>query len=174
MRITLIRHPRPDVAPGICYGRSDLAPGTDSAECAARLRAELPAHLPVFTSPLRRCLELARALHAQPVVDPRLIEMNFGTWEMRAWSDIPRSEIDAWSAAPLDYTPPGGEPVTAVRERVRGFLKASRAEGDEDIVVVSHAGVMKLFAAECLGLATDEWLSMTFNYGETFVIDLPE
>jgi alpha-ribazole phosphatase len=174
MRIRLIRHPRPDVAPGLCYGRSDLAPGADSDACAARLRAELPTDLPVFTSPLRRCLTLAQALHAQPVVDARLIEMNFGTWEMRAWNDIPRHEIDAWSASPLDYAPPGGEPVAAVRERVRSYVAARQAAGDEDIVVVSHAGVMKLFAAECLGLAADAWLAMTFSYGEVFVVDLPD
>lgn len=162
------------MAPGICYGRSDLPPAADTVYCAATLRAQLPANLKVFTSPLRRCLALAQALHAQPIVDERLIEMNFGAWEMRAWSDIPRREIDAWSAAPLDYAPPGGEPVAALRARVRSFLDARRAEAETDIIVVSHAGVMKLFAAECLQLPADSWLSMTFDYGGIFVVDLPD
>lgn len=171
MRIRLIRHPRARVAPGICYGRSDLDSAEDPAECAARLRAQLAPDAPVFTSPLRRCLGLARALHPQPIVDARLVEMDFGAWEMRAWADIPRREIDAWCAAPLDYAPPAGEPVAALRERVRSFLEARRAEAAADIAVVTHAGVMKLFAAECLVLPADEWLSMTFGYGEIFIVD---
>ena len=160
------------MAPGTCYGRSDLAPAADTAECAARLRAQLPADLPLFTSPLRRCLALAQSLHASPVIDERLVEMNFGAWEMRAWDDIPRREVDAWSAAPLDYVPPGGEPAAAVRARVRSFLDARRAEACEDIVVVTHAGVMKLFAAEGKALPERDWLMMTFDYGGIFVVDI--
>jgi alpha-ribazole phosphatase len=172
VRIRLIRHPRPLVAAGICYGRSDLRLAEDATECAARLRNQLPADLPLFTSPLRRCLALAQSLHASPVIDERLIEMNFGAWEMRAWDDIPRREVDAWSAAPFDYVPPGGEPVAAVRARVRSFLEARRAEASKDIVVVTHAGVMKLIAAEGTALAENDWLTMTFDYGDIYVVDV--
>jgi alpha-ribazole phosphatase len=171
VRIHLIRHPPPAVPPGICYGRSDLPLVEDPAACAARLRTQLPQDIPVFTSPLRRCLALAEALHARPIIDERLTEMDFGAWEMRAWDDIPRSEIDAWSAAPLDYAPPGGKPVAVLLGRVRTFLSDRRADGCSELAVVTHAGVMKLFAAELLDLPIDNWLPMTFKYSEIFVID---
>jgi alpha-ribazole phosphatase len=174
VRIRLIRHPRPLVAPGVCYGRSDLPPAEDPTTCAARLQPQLPTHLPVFTSPLRRCLALAQVLHPSPVVDHRLIEMDFGAWEMRAWDDIPRSELDAWSAAPLDYAPPRGEPVAALQARVRAFIDARRTEGCNDIVAVTHGGVMKLFAAECRQLPLAQWLPMTFDYGGMVVADFPD
>jgi alpha-ribazole phosphatase len=171
VRLHLIRHPRPAIAPGTCYGRSDLALADDPALCAATLLSRLPADLPLFTSPLQRCLALAQALHARPIIDERLVEMDFGAWEMRAWNDIPRSEIEAWRAAPLDYVPPGGEPVTALRGRVRDFLDEHRHR--REFAVVTHAGVMKLFAAELLELPTGDWLSMSFDYGQVFVIDRP-
>lgn len=159
------------MAPGLCYGRNNLALAEDPAACAATLLKQLPTDVPLFTSPLQRCLVLARALHAQPIIDERLVEMNFGAWEMRAWNDIPRNEIDAWSAAPLDYAPPGGEPVAALRVRVRDFLDERRSEGSGDMAIVTHAGVMKLFASELLNLPVNCWLSMSFDYGEVFVID---
>jgi alpha-ribazole phosphatase len=170
MRITLIRHPRPDVTPGTCYGRSDLALAEDAAACAARLRAQLPPDAPLFTSPLRRCRDLAMALHPRPTIDDRLVEMDFGAWEMRAWNDIPRAEIDAWSAAPLDYAPPGGEPVAALRARVRDFIAARRHLAEA--IAVTHAGVMKLFAAEVLGLPEREWLALRFDYGDSIVLSV--
>ena len=125
--------------------------------------------MPLYTSPLRRCLELAQALHPAPVIDDRLIEMDFGAWEMRALGRHSARRDRRLGAAPLDYAPPGGESASALRDRVRGFLREHA--GQAGLVVVTHAGVMKLFAAELLGLPTHEWLSLRFEFGEAFVIE---
>ena len=97
MILHLIRHPRPLVAAGICYGRLDLE-AENATALAASLRAELPTDLPVWRSPLSRCRALAEALHPQPLIDARLAEMDFGAWEGRSWDTIPRAELDAWAA----------------------------------------------------------------------------
>ena len=78
MQLYLIRHPRPDVAPGLCYGRSDLTLAEDAAVVAAALRSLLPGNVPVFSSPLTRCRLLAEALHPAPQFDSRLLELDFG------------------------------------------------------------------------------------------------
>ena len=66
-----LRHPRPDVQPGICYGRLDLelAPGSD-AEIGAALAATGPVSA-VLASPARRCWALAEALAARDGVAMR-------------------------------------------------------------------------------------------------------
>lgn len=95
----------------ICYGRLDVA-AREVAATARRLRDELPTHLPdlpLWTSPLRRCRELAAALHPAPREDGRLMEMDFGAWEGLAWDAIPRAELDAWAADVAGFAPPGGE-----------------------------------------------------------------
>ncbi len=168
MRVFLIRHPRPTVAEGLCYGRTDVAalPGD-----AAALRARLPAGMPLFSSPLARCRTLAGDLHPAPVWDERLREMDFGDWEMRSWADIPRAELDAWAAAPLDYAPPGGESVASLRARVVSFIGERRAAGDDEFAAVTHAGVMKIFAAELRDLPESEWLGLRFDYGRLAVIE---
>ncbi len=116
MILHLIRHPKPRIANGICYGRLDLL-AENSAVVADKLQLELPAGLPLWSSPLLRCRELAECLHPQPMFDERLAEMNFGEWEGRPWDDIPRAQLDAWAADVAGYIPPGGESALALQHR---------------------------------------------------------
>lgn len=149
MQLILVRHPQPDVAPGICYGRTDISTSIEAiAPVAASLRAAgLPGALPVFASPLLRCVLLARALGAPVTLDARLAEMDFGAWEMRPWEAIPRAEVDAWAADLLYYRPGGGENVLAVAQRVAAFRDALRRAGHPAALLICHAGTMRVLSA---------------------------
>ena len=151
MELILVRHPQPDVAPGVCYGSSNIpAAAVALAEGHALLAAELaPALAAVFrlySTPLQRCTALASLL-GNFTPDARLAEMNFGAWELRPWSGIPHEEVDAWAADLLDFRPGGGETVREVACRVQSFLDELR----HDAVVVCHAGTMRLMAAIAAG-----------------------
>jgi len=150
MRLLLVRHPRPEVDPGRCYGRSDVAAkGAD----LLRVRATLPTGLPTWSSPLQRCASLARALNPPQLrFDARLAEMDFGAWELRSWDDIPRIEVDAWAADLLHYRPGGGESVLDVARRVAAFLGDLYKEGHAEALVVCHAGTIRLLRALHTGL----------------------
>lgn len=165
MRLYLIRHPRPLVAPGLCYGRLDVE-AENPAAVATRLQACLPAGVPVWSSPLRRCLELAQALHPAPKVDERLAEIDFGDWEGRAWDEIPRAEIDAWAADVAGYTPPGGESPRQLQARVLDFVASLAVD---EAVVVTHAGVMRTLLAADHGLPPERWYELEFAYGSLTV-----
>jgi len=173
VRVFLIRHPRPAVAPGTCYGATDLDLADDVRDCAARLREVLPARIRLFSSPLLRCQRLAEALHDAPRYDRRLREMDFGAWELRSWNEIPRDQLDAWAAAPLTYAPPGGESVGVLRERVTAFLVEHIGADGEDLAVVTHAGVMRILAAQLQGLDLETWFKLRFGYGELSLLDVP-
>lgn len=173
MRLYLIRHPRPQVAEGICYGRSDLPLAEPVTAIAAQLRQRLPEGLPVYSSPLRRCRELAEALHPSPRCDARLQEMHFGAWEMRTWDVIGREALDAWAADPLRFVVPGGESVAEMRQRALEFV----TELDSDTVIVTHAGVIKALTGWAEALPQDEWIRRSFAYGSVTVqewSDVPE
>lgn len=151
MRLYLIRHPEPDAAAGVCYGRSDLAvPVERTMRAASRLAPRLPGGAVLWSSPAARCAALAEALGAAlatPVhYDARLLEMDFGAWEMRRWDDIERSQVDAWAADMAAYRPGGGERVLDVAERVRAFHDGLKTDG-RDAVLVCHAGVIRLLLA---------------------------
>lgn len=165
MRLYLIRHPRPDVAEGICYGQTDLPLAEPAIEVAARLRPQLPAGLPVYSSPLRRCLELAVELHPRPRFDERLREMHFGAWEMQAWDDIGRAALDAWAADPLHFVAPGSESVARMRERALEFV----ATLDGDAVLVTHAGVIRALTGWAEALPQEVWIRRSFPYASITV-----
>lgn len=147
MKLILVRHPQPLVAPGICYGSTDLAVAPEQLEqTLAALR--LPPGLPIYSSPLRRCAELAARLTPSPRYDARLAEMHFGDWEMQPWSAIPRAAIDAWAADMVHYRPGDGENVLQMASRIDAFYR----ELSEDAIIICHAGAMRLLAARHTGL----------------------
>ncbi len=152
-----LRHPRPQVAPGTCYGRLDLAEGeTAGAEIAAALR-QLPPVTAVVASPARRCRRLAERIAARDGValslDPRLWELDFGRWEGRPWAEIPRRESDPWAADPWRRAPPSGERFADLFARVREAL----ADLPDGATVVAHAGPIRaarmILAAESFEIA---------------------
>lgn len=175
MRLYLIRHPRPLIAAGVCYGQLDI-PAENPALAAAALQAQLPAGLPLWSSPLRRCRDLAQALAAAaggtagegaPLrLDPRLAEIDFGAWEGRPWDAIPRDQIDAWAADVGGYAPPGGESPRQLQARVLEFFNTLP---DRDTVVVTHAGVIRSLLAADQGLPPERWCDLACAYASLTV-----
>lgn len=161
MILHLVRHPRPQVAPETCYGRLDV-PAVDVAATAASLRERLPAGLPVWSSPLRRCLALAECLHPQPRIDPRLAEIDFGDWEGKTWREIGAAPLDLWAADVAGFAPPGGESARALQARALAFVADLPAD---DAVLVTHAGVMRVLVAHWLGLEPAGWLKVRPPFG---------
>jgi alpha-ribazole phosphatase len=157
MKLWLVRHAQPLIAPGVCYGVSDIPADTEfTAACAAQLAAELPPGLAVHSSPLQRCVQLAQALcalrpdlHLQE--DARLREMDFGLWEGVRWDDIPRAAYDAWTANFGAERFGGQESVNELMERVAAARAAARAAGQEALWV-THAGVLRAMALLDQGL----------------------
>ena len=181
MRLHLVRHPRVDIASGLCYGSSDVA-AVDDCGLREQLLAALPRHAPLFSSPLKRCADLAQMLAPElgsisPVYDERLAEMHFGDWEMRAWDDIPRDEVDAWAADLLHHCPGGGESVLQVARRVRAFRDDVRKLDAADVVVICHAGTIRLLCAGERGGTIEESAlyaaqhAHAIAYGEVVVLE---
>jgi alpha-ribazole phosphatase len=182
MRVHLIRHPPPQVDAGVCYGRTDLlcAPAQQAITLAAALPLLPPslAGVPVISSPSRRCADLALALPAAEVTfDARLMEMNFGAWEMRRWDDIAHAEVNAWRDDLLHYLPGGGESLLQMTRRVHAFYQDLLARNDPQIIVVAHSGSMRVLAA-CTPQRSVEQIAAALGatrspaYGEVVIWDL--
>ena len=169
MRLYLIRHPKPLIEVGICYGQHDC-PAEEAISAATSLLVELPAGLPVWSSPLRRCRDLAERLHAEPIIDERLSEMDFGAWEGRRWDDIPRAELEAWAADVAGYTPPGGESPRQLQRRVLEFVTSLDVP---EAVIVTHAGVIRTLLAHWQDLPPERWTELNFAYGSCTRVDVP-
>ncbi|MGH8847776.1 MAG: histidine phosphatase family protein [Polaromonas sp.] len=182
MKLWLARHAQPLVAPGICYGRLDVAADADAtAECARQLAAHLPKGIRVVSSPLQRCEQLAQALQGlRPdlayTTDPRLQEMDLGLWEGRAWQAIAQAELQAWTRHFADYAAGGsGESVTAFMARVASVF--DELQGSDDTLWVTHAGVIRAVELLAQGLRqierADQWPVDAPDYGQWRTLDLP-
>jgi len=55
------------------------------------------------------------------ILDKRLMEMNFGNWELQPWNDIPVEEIKPWMDNFVTVRVPNGESFEDLHERVGEF-----------------------------------------------------
>ena len=168
MILHLVRHPKPVVPPGTCYGRLDVA-AEGVAAAAERLRSLLPPGLPVWSSPLRRCRDLALALATAPRLDDRLQEMHFGEWEGRLWEEIGPDALTTWAADVAGFVPPGGESGLLVQARALAFVADLAAE---EAVVVTHAGVIRVLLAHWRNVPADDWTTLNFGYGTVTTVEV--
>ena len=148
MRLALLRHGPTDWnAAGRIQGHTDI-PLSDAG--LARMAAlALPFAFPrVYASPMLRARQTAGALClSEPVLDARLMEQNWGTWEGLTRAEIlARDGEDAFIKAGSDrgeaFRPGGGESTGELHARVAAFLKdVAREEGDA--TAVAHLGVLR-------------------------------
>ncbi|MEM8917447.1 MAG: histidine phosphatase family protein [Pseudomonadota bacterium] len=172
MALTLLRHPEPVIESGICYGRSDIDAHVLNEKGLAELVEGLPQPIQrIDSSPLIRCKRLAEQLAATlalPVSqDPRLMEIDFGRWEMRPWDDIPRAEIDDWAADMIGARPHGGETVTEMTERARSYLD-QHVQEEESVVAVTHLGFIRCAHAV---LGHEDAYGLSMDYAEFTILE---
>lgn len=165
MSLFLVRHDRVD-APGLCYGQTDLpstVPYAQTAQAIAPLLPNEPAR--IISSPLQRCRLLAQALYPGQIIqtDARWQEVNFGDWEQQPWSDLPRDAIDRWATTPTDFQFPHGESLFDFSQRIDQAL-AEITSINGPLIVVTHAGVIRLCRARLLGLDWATELSFAVPY----------
>lgn len=172
--IVMLRHPRPMAPEGLCYGRLDLAPGAAALTEIAHALAATPTAEAVFSSPARRALVLAEALAARDGLplrsDERLLELDFGTWEGRLWSEIDRAESDHWAEDPAHRAPPGGERFVDLLDRVADIL----SEVPTGAVIVSHAGPIRAARMLLERQSFDAVFGAPVPYATPIVMPLPE
>lgn len=175
MRLWLVRHARPMVEAGLCYGTLDVAADeNETLSAAQRLAQVLPPSVDVLCSPRRRCAQLAQALAAvRPDLvartEPRLAEMDFGGWEGRFWNRLDRGELDAWAGDFAHYRAGGtGESTAQFIARVGCVFDESRAAG-RDQAWIAHGGVFKAMllrhSGSKLALVSD-WPGQNLGCGE--------
>ncbi len=160
MRLALVRHPRPLIDVGICYGRLDLPLAGTASRDISDIIAALGRFRPsrIVTSPAVRCKSVADAVAGwvgrTAETDPRLLECDFGDWEGTPWDSLPRADLDRWAAAPLAFAAPNGETGAALIDRVRACFIANARLG-LDCAIVTHGGPLKVLGALARGRPVD-------------------
>jgi len=194
MKLWLVRHARPLVDPGVCYGALDV-PADDAAtrSCAAQLAVSLPLNgsrnghpqVSLSASPLQRCELLTQYLcglrpDLAPAFDANLVEMNFGSWEGQQWDTIGEAAVARWTDQFATHRPGGGESVRDFMARVEMTMDRLRASQQPDrahhAIWITHAGVIRAATLIAGGTRTltraDQWPVKGPAWGETVVLDV--
>ncbi|MEK8088621.1 alpha-ribazole phosphatase [Thermithiobacillus plumbiphilus] len=167
MNLYLLRHTRTVIEASICHGQTDIGLPPDFAHDLATIRAKLPdlSGMTIYASPLQRCRLLAEALAPGRVhCDARLMELNFGEWEGQPWDAIDRVALDHWAADFVHRAPPGGESFAQLQARCLDFLVA--LPEDQDVLLVTHAGVIRAVLAHARSLPLDRAFEIPVGHGE--------
>ncbi len=172
-RLVLVRHGETELTAQKRYsGRGDV-PLSQRGEAQAMAAAGRVAALAgpvaaVVSSPLRRCTRTAELIAAEcradVVVEPALIECDFGAWEGLTFAEVQEkwpAELTDWLASTA-VAPPGGESFQAVAKRVRAAVAGLReAYPGRSVVVVSHVSPLKILLRDALA-AGDGFLHRLF------------
>lgn len=177
MKLVFIRHTSVAVAPGVCYGQSDvpLAP-TFETEAAEVLRRLAPYKFDrVCCSPLSRCRRLAAYCgYESPQIDSRLMEMNFGEWEMKRYDEITDPRLELWYADFVNVRATGGESSMEQRARLTDFINELKntAAADETVAIFTHGGIVIHALATLAGMTDTEAFAAQPGYGAIVEIDI--
>jgi alpha-ribazole phosphatase len=101
-----------------------------------------------------------------------LCELDFGRWEGKAWDQVPRAELDAWARDVWEYRPGGGESARMLCARWMMWLEALHALRHEQVVVVTHAGVIRAALACAHNGCRDELLRADIPFGSVQALDV--
>jgi alpha-ribazole phosphatase len=213
MNVYLIRHTPTIAEKGVVYGSTDLDIAepfepmfTDIARFIWGRETELhkngkQRHL-FFSSPLVRCRKMAEYMSKEVftpsqdiIYDDRLREIDFGTWEMKRWADIPKEEIDAWMNDFVYSATPQGESFAQVMERsvqfweeeimslcadpqdvLPGEVSTARVKTSADdepaVYIYGHGGVLRAFLCHVLGMQMEHAFKLILRHGSVTQLEV--
>lgn len=180
MKIHLLRHTRPDIPEGTCYGQSDVEvlPSFQEEKEKAIQNLEVSNYDLVYSSPLQRCLKLARTIVSNPdeiLIDERLKELHFGEWEMKAWSEIKQTAYaEKWFENYMSIPTPGGESYEVLMKRVQDFIiDLQQQDHVKECLIVCHKGVIIAFKAIInQEVNAEELFELEIGFGEVLSLEL--
>ncbi|RVU29292.1 MULTISPECIES: histidine phosphatase family protein [Neptunomonas] len=153
MALYLIRHG--ETPAGKAYiGRTDAPLSTVGWEqMTAALKGYSPQQFAaIYSSPLQRCAAFAEQWsNSGHLLEPALQEYDFGILDglsgAEAYADH-RDVLLAFWEDPVNGTPPQAEQLRHFEQRVTHALsKIAKHHGDEDVLIFTHGGVIKLAIA---------------------------
>ena len=177
MKLTLIRHTSVDVPPATCYGQTDV-PLKDTFPQEAAIVADKLKHQSfdrVYTSPLSRCVRLAdHCGYPDATRDKRLLEMNFGDWEMRHYTEIKDTRLKEWFNDYMNVVPTGGESAMQQRNRFLEFIDTLRSElpSTASVALFTHGGILIHALNAFAGKSYEELFTTIPPYGSVIKLTI--
>lgn len=176
MEIYLVRHTETVCEKGICYGQTDVNIAQPYDIIFETIVQQLPKDALLYTSPLQRCVTLSKYIQKQTQTtnyeeDKRLMEMNFGDWEMKNWNEIPPEELNPWMEDFVNIRVPNGESFVDLHERVSDFIENEiLSKTSQKVIIVAHAGVVRSILCLLNSLPLKDAFQNKVDFGQVIKI----
>ncbi|MFT4110803.1 histidine phosphatase family protein [Propionicimonas sp.] len=180
--VLLVRHGQTPttgrVLPGRAPGLHLSEAGIRQAENAAARLAGLPLAA-LYTSPLERAQETAAATATAtglaPVVEPDLLECDFGAWTGESLATLGRrKEWRALMTSPSTFRFPGGESLAELEARMVSLLDRLRGAHQDGVAVCfTHADPIRAALTFAMGAPLDAFHRVNVGTGSVSAIRFP-
>ena len=163
MHIFFLRHTSLDVEPDVFYGQTDLDVSNTFEEEVKIIKKKINKlitkdyKVKVYSSPLQRCRKLSQKISDNVILDPRIMELNLGDWEMKPKQSIPKELVENWEKDMINFTIPNGESNKKFLQRLKEFTDEI-CKTDEDVLIVAHAGSINGMISNLTGEPFDKLL----------------
>jgi len=174
MNLYLIRHTKVDVEPRVCYGQTNVDVAPTFIEEAQKVKDEIQniKFCKVFSSPLKRCQKLSNFLFKDEIIfDDRLMELNFGNWEMQEWDKITDSEYHKWMNDYIETPCLNGESFLDLHKRVGNFIEDLKKDNHENVAIVAHGGSIRSIILNIKNKDLKDAFKTQVDYGEVIKLE---
>ena len=181
MRLLLARHAETDQTAGHYIGSTDLSISGKGRKQAEILADTLRPYPPLiwFYSPLLRVWQTAEVIGRRSGCGFELLEqlreIDFGSWEGLSFAEICRRDRDLvarWHQDLLSFRFPDGEHNGQFWQRVHEVVRLLTARPEEEVLVVSHGGVIRAMICLLLGLSFENYLIFDVKPASLAVLDV--
>ena len=181
--LVLVRHGSLDEQYDGCYiGSSDLPLSCEGIREAEALGSFLKSRDidSIYASPLLRARQtvekVSPALPDIPLVYEDLLrEIDFGAWEGLTFAQICKNDPEGagrWADYDDEFTFPGGETLGNFHDRIRRIKQMLLDSEHENILLVSHGGVILNLICNILDIGSRKALSMKVDRGSVSTLSL--
>lgn len=180
MKIYLLRHGETNENKNkYYYGKMDVSLNEKGIEQGKRAHIALKNidFNTVFISERKRTRETADLVlgskDVKIIMDNRINEMDFGEFEGKNYEDIKKQypeEYKVWEENWKEFTPPYGESYMQFYHRIKCFMDDILKLPDEDILIVTHGGVIRTIYSYILGGNMDFFWKFSSKNGDISII----
>ncbi|MBN2041532.1 MAG: histidine phosphatase family protein [Spirochaetes bacterium] len=130
----------------------------------------------VYSSDLTRCVETVRIITGSEnsVLIKELREIYLGEWEGLSFDEVKAERKQQWEERGQNitgYRPPAGESFNDLKKRVIPAFSKIAEENKGNILIVTHAGVIRTIICHLLEIPFRRLFSLGLGYSGMYIVD---